>query len=211
MYGRSEAVLAHALDGRRPEFTVATKIWTPSLEKGRVQFADQLGFYGGHVEVEQIHNLVAWREHLPWLEAERAAGSIDIIGATHWDPSAFEELAAVMRSGRVQAIQVPYNPREREVEREILPLAHELALGVIVMRPFAEGELMPGPDPALLEPLGVDSWAAALLKWILSDERVHVVIPATLKPDHARLNAEAGSPPWFTEEQRHRIAELAAS
>src|SRR5919202_509181 len=64
------------------------------------------------------------------LEGRRDEAFVRLAGATHYSPSAFGELARVMRSGRVQAIQVPYNPHEREVEREILPIADELGLGV---------------------------------------------------------------------------------
>jgi aryl-alcohol dehydrogenase-like predicted oxidoreductase len=210
MYGRSEAVLGRALGGRRDEAIVATKIWTPSTEQARRQLDAQLSFYGGRVDVEQIHNLVAWQERLPWLEAEREAGRIGLIGATHYQASAFAELARVMRTGRIQAIQVPYSPREREVEREILPLAEDLGLGVIVMKPLGgPGRPIPGPPAEGLAPLRVDTWAEALLKWGLSDPRVHVVIPATSNPEHARQNARAGSPPWFGSDERRLVERLA--
>jgi aryl-alcohol dehydrogenase-like predicted oxidoreductase len=179
MYGRAEGVLGRALGDRRDEAFVATKIWTPSPERARRQFDDQLGHYG-RVELEQIHNLVAWEDHLPWLEEERDAGRIDLIGATHYDAGAFDELERVMSSGRIDAIQIPWNPAERAAERRILPLAAELDLGVIAMRPLGGGDLV--------ERLG----AERLLRWCLSDERVHVAIPATSSVDHARANAAAG-------------------
>jgi aryl-alcohol dehydrogenase-like predicted oxidoreductase len=71
------------------------------------------------------------------------------------------------------------------------------------------GSLIPAPDPRRLEPLGVASWAQALLKWTLSDPRVTAVIPATRRPEHARENAEAGSPPWFGPEERRLVEQLA--
>ena len=209
MYRGAEGALAPALDGRRDEVAVATKIWARTVEEGRDQLRRQLGWFG-RVEIEQVHNLVAWREHLDWLERERADGRIGRIGVTHYDAGAFDELATAMRDPRVECVQLPYNPHERECEERLLPLAEELGMPVIVMRPLGAGELVRRePEPALLEPLGVDSWAEALLRWALSDPRVDLVIPATRRPERARANAAAGTGPWFDEEQRRYLAELA--
>ncbi len=163
----------------------------------------------------QIHNLVARKDHLPMLEEARDAGTVGLIGATHWSPGAFPELASVMRTGRIDAIQIPYNPLETEVEREILPLAGDLGLGVVVMRPFGEGGLLrsdPGPEAlAPLAPFGVRTWPQALLKWILSDPRCHVAIPATSRPDRLGENAAAGRPPWFEPDERRLVKRLAGA
>jgi len=210
MYGGAERSLGAALDDHRADARVGTKIWAESAEAGRRQFANQLDWFGS-VDVEQVHNLVAWREHLDWLERERETGTVARLGVTHYDADAFGELAAALRTGRFDAVQVPLNPGERECERELLPLAAELGVAVIVMRPFGEGSLLRRtPDRAALAALGLDSWPEALLRWALSDERVDVVIPATRVPEHARANAKAGEPPWFGPEERALVEELAA-
>jgi aryl-alcohol dehydrogenase-like predicted oxidoreductase len=194
MYGQAERVLGRALGDLRPEALVASKIWSSSAAEARAQLHAQLEFFGGRVDLEQIHNLVAWRERLDWLEQERDAGRIGFLGATHYSSSAFDELEVVMRTGRIDAIQVPYNPLERDAERRILPLAAELDLGVIAMRPFGEGSLLGRYD------------AESLLKWTLSDERVHVAIPATANPAHARANTLAGAAPWPSADEREALA-----
>jgi aryl-alcohol dehydrogenase-like predicted oxidoreductase len=214
MYGAAEEVLGAALEGRRDEAFVATKIWTHSASEGRAQAERALGFFGGRIDLLQVHNLAAWREQLDLIEELRDQGRVTLAGATHYSPSAFGDLADVMRTGRVQAIQVPYNPRERAVEREILPLAQELGIGVLLMRPFGEGALMRrAPSPEQLEPLrefGVETWAQALLKWCLSDTRCTVAIPATSRPERMTENAAAGAPPWLGPDERALVERLAA-
>lgn len=211
MYGEAERVLGAALEGRRDKALVATKVWTRSPSEARAQVDAALRFFGGRVDLYQIHNLVSWRENLALLEGLEESGRIAAIGATHYSTSAFDELREVMETGRVTAIQIPYNPLQREVERVILPLAAGLGLGVIVMRPFGEGSLMrrlpPESELRPLAPFGVRTWAQALLKWILSDERCHVAIPATSKPERMTENADAGSPPWLGPEERDYVAQ----
>ncbi len=211
MYGRAEAVLSHALVDRRRGAFVATKVWTSSGEEGRRHLSRQLGWFGGRVDLLQVHNLLAWQEHLDWMERERAVGNIGWLGATTYDPSAFGELERVMRSGRIHAVQVPLNPVEREAEERILPLAAELGLGVLVMRPFSEGGLLRRPFPATLSASGLTGWPEALLRWCLADERVTVAIPATTQPEHVVANVEAASLPVLEPEVRDLVGRLAAS
>jgi diketogulonate reductase-like aldo/keto reductase len=211
MYDGAERALGAALAGRRDQATVLTKIWTSSPEEARRQLADQLEWFG-HVDVEQVHNLVAWERHLPWLEAECGGGRIGKLGVTHYSPSAFDELERALRTLRFHTLQVPLNPRERTCEQTLLPLAAELGVAVIVMRPFGKGALLVRePAPEELSPLaefGVKTWAQALLKWALSDERVDLVIPATRRRERAAENAAAGEPPWFGREERAYVEGL---
>ena len=197
MYGEAERVLGAALEGRRASALVATKVWTADDGEASRQIARSLGYFGGHVDVFQVHNLVAWRRRLEQLEAERAAGRVRVIGVTHYREEAYPELLTAMRDPRVAAIQIPYNPIQRVAEREILPAAADLGLGVILMRPFAEGALLRRAVPAeALAPLaafGVTTWTQALVKWGLSDPRCHVAIPATSRVEHMQGNAR-GAP-----------------
>jgi diketogulonate reductase-like aldo/keto reductase len=212
MYGAAEATLGEALRGRRQATVVATKVWDASVDGAQAQYARQRGLFGT-IDVEQIHNLVAWREHLPWLEVERAEGRVRRLGVTHYDAGAFDELERALRTGRFDTVQIPLNPLERECEQRVLPCAEELGVAVIVMRPLGGGRgrrLRTSPSARELAPVhaaGIETWPQALLAWALSDARVDLVIPATSRPQHVVENAR--SLPWLDPDLRELVSRLA--
>jgi aryl-alcohol dehydrogenase-like predicted oxidoreductase len=115
-----------------------------------------------------------------------------------------------MRDQPLDFVQVTYNVIDREVEDEILPLARERGMGVIVNRPFRQGALtrrLEGePLPAWTGDIGASTWAQLNLKFILSHPAVTVAIPATTQPGHARENLQAASGPLPAPDMRDRIA-----
>lgn len=214
MYGEAERVLGGALKKYgRDQATVATKVWTSNDREARRQIENALNFFGDRVELYQVHNLVAVEKRLDMLEELKGEGKVRSIGATYYSRSAFPALMDVMRSGRVDFVQVPYNAADVTVAQEVLPLAQELGLGVIAMVPLGSGRLVrDAPSDKDLEPLrefGIETWAQALLKFVLSDDRVSCAIPATSKPERALENARAGDPPFFGEEEREYVRRLA--
>jgi aryl-alcohol dehydrogenase-like predicted oxidoreductase len=213
MYGEAERVLGAALVGRRERAVVASKVWSQDLVEGHAQIDRALHYFDGRVDIYQVHNLVRWRDWLPVFERMLADGSVRAVGVTHYQQEALAELEEVIRTQQIHTIQIPYNPFERAAETRILPLAAERQLGVIVMRPFGEGTLLRRqPPPAAVEPFarfGCTTWPQMMLKWVLSDPRVSVVIPATRSGDHLVANAAAGRPPWFGPAEREQVSRLA--
>ena len=136
MYGEAEKVLGDALRRfGRDRAIVATKVWTSNDSEAERQIETSLGYFGGRVELYQVHNLVAVERRLEMLHRLKDEGRVRAVGATHYSRAAFGDLMSVMRSGRVGFVQVPYNAAETSATGELLPLAEELGLGVIVVTP----------------------------------------------------------------------------
>lgn len=214
MYGEAERVLGDAIRPERKNCILATKVWT---NKGTYdadeQIAASLRIFGDIIDIYQIHNLSEWPLVLDKLEALKADGKIRSIGITHYVEPAFPEMMEIMRTGRIDVIQVPYNALLNEAAKDILPLAKELDLGVMVMVPLGTGKLVRIPIPAeeleAFEAYNCTTWAQVLLNYIISDERVHTAIPATSSPVRMKENALAGSAKPFDEEMRERVRALA--
>jgi aryl-alcohol dehydrogenase-like predicted oxidoreductase len=214
MYGEAERVLGTSLVGVRERAFVATKVWSHDIREGHAQIDRALHFFDGSVDLYQVHNLVAWRDYLPVFERMKAAGTIRLSGITHYQESAFPDIARIMTSESIDAIQIPYNVLNRAAERHLLPLAEERGLAVIIMQPLGSGALLGlSPPASALQPFcrfGCTTWAQVLLKWVLSDRRVTTVIPATRDVGHLIENAMAGDPPWFGPDERAEVVRLAA-
>ena len=91
----------------------------------------------------------------------------------------------------------------------MLPLAEELGIGVIVMRPLGSGSLAKGvnyqPDLTPLAEFGIETWPQALLAWVLADSRVTTLIPSSTRPERIFENAHAGTLPALPTELRTYI------
>lgn len=212
MYGAAEDVLAAVLAGRRQDAFIATKVWAKDRARGEAQIEHAFANYET-VDLYQVHNLLALHEHLPYLQHLKAGGRVRAVGVTHYLPSAIPDLLELIKEREVDAVQVPYHPRERTIERELLAEAERVGVAVIVMTPLGAGELLRRqPTREELRPLadfGCVTWAQVLLKWALSDNRVTAVIPATSSVAHMRENTAMGTGPWFTGDERLYVRKLA--
>lgn len=212
MEGEAERVLGLALADRRDEALVATKVWARTRAVGEAQIERALDWFE-RLDLYLVHNLLAVRDHLPLLEKLRAQDQVGAVGGSHYLPSAHADLIDLIREQKLSVVEVTYHPLERAAEDELLAVAEQTHTGVLVMRPFGGGALLENP-PAVAEleplaPFGVRTWPQALLKWILSDPRVHAVIPGTSSVEHVRENAAAGDPPWLREPERELVQKLA--
>lgn len=199
MYGRAEGVvgdLAHELRLHRSLF-MATKVWARGEAAGIAQMEDSLRLLRTErVDLMQVHNLVDWRAHLKTLKQWKAAGRVRHIGITHYHAGAYDELMSVMRTGEFSFVQFNHSMAEREAEARLLPLCADLGMGVIINRPFSQGDLFPRvkgkPLPAWAHEFDCSSWAQFFLKWILGHPAVTCVIPGTRRLRHLQDNLAAG-------------------
>ena len=213
MYGEAESVLGTALQGRREGIVVATKVLMG--DRGAAGRQIEESFRRLRVDVidlMQIHNMSAWEEVAPLLQEYKTAGRIRYLGITDYRESMFPEMMRAMRTGVFDAIQIPYNLAQREAEREILPLAGKLDMGVLVMTPicpiFRRDCLLRAlsrVELSFLRPHGIETAAQALLKYVLARPEVSTAIPATSRLEHAEENASAGDGPALPEAERRRL------
>lgn len=199
MYGRSEEVigdLASVLQLQQKLF-FATKVWTHGRDAGIESMERSFArFKTDRIDLMQVHNLVDVGTHLQTMREWKAKGRFRYIGVTHYNESAFPELEKVLRSEKVDFIQINYSIGEREADQRILPLAQEKDIAVIINRPFGGGNLFnrvrSKPLPEWAAEFDCHSWAQFLLKWIIGHPAVTCAIPATNNPEHLRDNVAAG-------------------
>ena len=213
MYGSSQEVIGYGLAklGMPSSLFAADKVWISSGASGPAQIEQSRRHWNvPRFDLVQVHNLLAWREHLPTLFAMKAAGRIRYVGITTSEGRRHREVEQIMESQPLDFVQVSYSAVERDVEARILPLARERGIGVIANRPFREGALIRSvkrhPLPAWAGEIDCANWAQFLLKFIVSHPAFVCAIPATTSVAHVRENMGAAQGRLPDEPMRRRMA-----
>jgi diketogulonate reductase-like aldo/keto reductase len=198
MYGNAEAVLGRCLEqtGAPASLFSASKVWTANDAAGPEQMGDAERLWGlSGLDLQQVHNLVNWRAHLPMLRAAKEAGRIRYVGVTTSHGRRHDELERILRTEALDFVQLTYNLRRTEAE-PLLDLAAERGVAVIVNRPMGGGRLIDflqrHPLPAWAAEWGIEDWPDYVLRWIVSHPAVTCAIPATTRTAHLRENMRAG-------------------
>jgi diketogulonate reductase-like aldo/keto reductase len=211
MYGSAQEVIGYGLAklGHPPALFSADKVWISSGDDGPTQIEQSRKNWGiARFDLLQVHNLLAWEEHLDTLFAMKADGKLRYVGITTSHGRRHTDIEAIMRAHPLDFVQVTYNIVDREVEQRILPLAREKGIAVIANRPFQQGALIKGLQGEKLPPWAGEigaSWAAFLLKFIVSHPAVTCAIPTTSKVAHVRENLRAAHAPLPDEAMRRRM------
>ena len=215
MYGRAEQVIgeiATKLDLHKSLF-LATKVWTTGKQEGIDSMEKSLAkLQVKCIDLMQVHNLVDARRHLAtlrdWKQQERAR----YLGITHYASSAYGEVTKLLRAEKLDFVQINYSILEPEAEEQILPLARDRGVAVIVNRPFGGGDLFARvrqkPLPEWAAEFDCHSWAQFLLKWIIAHPAVTCTIPATSNARHLEDNMQSGVGRLPDAKQLRRMADL---
>ena len=167
------------------------------------------------VDLMQVHNLVDLQTHVATLREWKQQGRIRYLGITHHEAGAFPDVEKIMRSEKLDFLQINYSLMEREAEQRILPLAQERAIAVLINRPFGAGDLFgkvrSKPLPGWTTEFDCRSWAQFFLKWIVGHPAVTCAVPATGKPGHLEDNMQGGLGRLPDENMRRRMVELVSS
>jgi aryl-alcohol dehydrogenase-like predicted oxidoreductase len=168
--GRSEEVVAKALEGVSPRpfiFTKCGRVWNERREVGKDISAESI-----RRECEaslrrlRVETIDLYQIHWPepderieegWEEMNRlrAEGKVRWIGVSNFNA---EQLQRAERIAPVASLQPPYSMLRREIEPDILPWCRTHDAGVIVYSPMQSGLLTGAWSHERLAALPADDW-----------------------------------------------------
>jgi len=221
-YGTAESVVGDLLAEMkvRDKVFVATKVRAASRDRASAEMQQsQRRLRTDKFDLMQIHNVgfVDRGEiaaQLALLREWKDRGVFRYLGVTHSQDQerANDRLMELMRSERLDFMQVNYSMAERSVERQLLAVAAETGTAVLVNLPFARGRLFSAvrgkPVPGWAAEFDAPTWGQFFLKYILANETVNCVLPGTDKPEYMVDNLNAGRTRLPGAAMRRRMVEF---
>ena len=193
--GRSEELIAEAIDGRREQVFLVSKVLPHhATRRGTVRACegslrrlktDRLDLY-----------LLHWRENIP-LEETLAGfetlvqeGKIRHWGVSNFDVADMEELVDLPGGSKVITNQVLYNLTRRGVEYDLVPWCREREVPIMAYSPVEQGRLLKDPAPKEIATRQGATTSQVALAWVLRHDDV-IAIPKAGKSKHVRENRGA--------------------
>ena len=202
MYGRAEEVTGKIAQDLKinDRLFLATKVWIEGKEAGEIQMnASSKKLNKTVIDLMQIHNLLDWKTHIKTLYEWKEQGKINYIGISHFRSNAFNQIEKIITKERIDFAQFNYSLEEREAEKRLLPLCREKGVATLINRPFMRGKLFKAVArkklPSWAYEYNVNTWSQFFLKFILANQAVTTVIPATSNPAHMIDNLIGGIGP----------------
>ena len=217
-YGDSEEKIGWAIGERRDEFYISTKSPAHTAREMKNAIQESLRkLRTDHIDIYMCHNLrysSAYDKVMGpggAMEALVEAKEEGIVGHIGFSCHRFHEtMERGIRSGIFGAIMVSYNILNDElVDEKILPLAKELDVGVIAMKPLAGGVLA-APPPELNIHAKMPVTAEKALRFVLANDTVDVAIPGMVRVSEVEENVKVGQTfPRMTEKEKKELIEAA--
>jgi len=225
-YGRAEEVIGRIVEelGVRDRLFLATKVAGDNVAEGQTQIAQSFrNLRTSTIDLIALHNPQDAANKLAFLRELKAQGRVRSIGASFSSRVGFadaieeatasaalyEGFEALMRSEKLDAIQVDYALDNRGAAERILPLAQEQQLAVMVNLPFGRGRLFQvtegKPLPGWASEIGVSTWAQFFLKYIVSHPARPIAIPGMAQPRYIDDNLGAATGPMPDAAMRRRM------
>jgi aryl-alcohol dehydrogenase-like predicted oxidoreductase len=215
-YGDSELVIGRILADLKARKRVFLATKTPmdgAFADPAAAVAESFRRLGTEtVDLLQIHNLHGVDELVPTLRRLKEERRVRYLGVTTSRDEQYPGLLAAMRAHPFDFVQVDYSIANRNAATEVLPLASERRMAVLVNVPFGgrrDGILLrklgTRPLPPWARDIGAGSWAEILLKYVVSHPAVTCAIPGTTSVRNLETNLRAAHAPLPDEAMRRRM------
>jgi diketogulonate reductase-like aldo/keto reductase len=201
MYGDAELVVAEAIDGRRDEIFLVSKVLPNNASRhGTIEACERSL---KRLKTDRLDSyLLHWRGSHPLSETVAAfeqlvaAGKIRSWGVSNFDVDDLDDMLAVAGEGKIACNQVLYHLLERAIEHAVLPSCKGHGVAVVAYSPFGHNDFPSanGKAGAILQTIA-DAHNATprqvALAFLTRDPYLFA-IPKASSPEHADENAGAG-------------------
>jgi diketogulonate reductase-like aldo/keto reductase len=195
---------------------IASKIDQTGKQAGIEQFRETQRLYQrGTIDLMQVLSLTDLETQWANLRDFKASGEARYIGVTVSNAEFYERLASFLRHEQPDFVQINYSITERGAEQRMLPMLQDKGIGVIINRPFMNGDyfrkLGDRPLPDWAAEFDCKTWAQFSLKYILPHPAITCVLTETTNPAHMSENARAAFGRMPDDNERARMRSVISS